>query len=135
MPTLGAMSNYLEEQILNGTLRNISYSAVTTVYLALYTSNPTDADTGTEVSGGDYARQPVSFTSPEQEEGRATVENDAEIEYPVATAIWGEITHMGIRDADTGGNLLYYGELASKKNIETGDQLRISQGNLKIDID
>ena len=135
MPTLGAMSNFLEEAILNGTLRNITYSAPDNVYLALYTNNPTDSDTGTEVSGGDYERQPVSFTSPTQTEGRATVENENEIEFEIATEDWGTITHMGIRDSQNGGNLLYYGELQNSKTIDQGDQFRVQAGDLVIDLD
>ena len=135
MPTLGAMSNFLEEAILNGTLRNITYSAPDNVYLALYTSNPTDSDTGTEVSGGAYARQQVNFTSPTQTEGRATVENDAELEFDIATEDWGTITHMGIRDSETDGNLLYYGELQNSKTIDQGDQFRVQAGDLVIDLD
>ena len=135
MPTLGAMSNHLEESILNGTLRNITYSAPDNVYLALYTSDPTDNDTGTEVDGTGYVRQSVSFTSPTQTEGRATVENDAEIEFAIAESNWGTITHMGIRDSDTGGNLLYHGELATSKTIDQGDQFRVQAGDLVIDLD
>src|SRR5690554_2264625 len=116
------ISNYLETALLNAVFRGVGFTPPGNIYLALYTSNPTDADTGTEVSGGGYNRQPVTFTSPNQVEGKATIENNSDIEFAVATANWGDITHVGLRDASTGGNLLWYGPLASAKTIAEGDQ-------------
>lgn len=98
----------------------------TNVRLALYTSDPTDADSGTEVSGGAYARQSVAFDAAV---GGAT-QNTAEIVFPVATASWGTVTHIGLRDATTGGNLLMHGPLTVSKTIDSGDQFRMSAGEL-----
>ena len=61
---MAEMSNYLENALLNGTLNATTYTAPAAVYVALYTSDPTDANTGTEVSGGSYARQSVTFAAP-----------------------------------------------------------------------
>ena len=61
---MAEMSNYLENALINVTLRATGYTAPTTVYVALYTSDPTDADTGTECSGTSYARQAVTFGAP-----------------------------------------------------------------------
>ena len=95
------------------------------VYLALYTSNPTANDTGTEVSGGGYARQPITFSAPALEDGKQTIKNSAKVEFPVAEGDWGTITHVGIRDADTGGNLIAFAALASPRTIQTGDRFVI----------
>ncbi|GIQ63723.1 hypothetical protein PACILC2_22910 [Paenibacillus cisolokensis] len=118
------MSEYLCKAVLNEVLRNTNYTPPSTVYLALYTSNPTAADTGTEVSGGGYARQAVTFAAPTVVNGKQTVRNNAEVVFPVATADWGLITHAGIRDAATGGNLLYFAELANPRTILNGDRFR-----------
>lgn len=131
---MGAMSNYLETALLNHVFRNTAYTSPTTVYVALYTSNPTDADTGTEVSGGAYARQAVTFTAPTQVSDKATIKNASEIVFPVATASWGTITHVGIRDAATVGNLLYHGALTTPKTIEAGDQFRFLANELILDL-
>jgi len=61
---MSEMSNYLENALINATLRNTSYTSPATVYLALYTSDPTDADTGTEVTGNAYVRQSITFGAP-----------------------------------------------------------------------
>ncbi len=127
---MSKMSNYLENALINAVLRNTQYTSPTTVYVALYTSDPTDADTGTEVSGGSYARQPVTFSAPTD----GATENTGQIEFPVATESWGTITHVGIRDASTGGNLLFYGQLAISKLISSGDQFVIKAGDLDISL-
>lgn len=125
---MAEMSNFLENALINGTIRGTTYTAPTTVYLALYTSDPTDADTGTEVSGGSYVRQSITFGAPSN--GSST--NSAAIEFPQATASWGTITHVGIRDAITSGNLLYHTPLDSSKVIGTGDVFKITTGNLSV---
>lgn len=125
---MSKMSNYLENALCDHIFRNISYTSPTTVYIALYKSDPTDADTGIEVEGGSYARQPVTFNAPSD----GTVTNSVDISFPVATADWGTITHVGLRDASVAGNLLFYGPLTVSKTISAGDQFRILAGNLSV---
>ena len=125
---MSEMSNYLENALINATLRNTSYTSPTTVYLALYTSDPTDADAGTECSGTSYARQAITFGAPSN--GVST--NSAAIEFPQAGGSWGTITHIGIRDALTTGNLLYHTPLDASKTIATGDVFRVAIGSLSV---
>ena len=125
---MAEMSNYLEGALINGTLRGTTYTAPTTVYLALYTSDPTDADTGTEVSGTSYTRQSITFGAPSN--GAST--NSAAIEFSQAGSSWGTVAYIGIRDASTGGNLLYHSPLDSSKTIETGDVFRVAAGSLSV---
>jgi len=99
------------------------------VYLALYTSNPTGNDTGTEVTGGGYVRRQIIFTAPTIEGGKQTIKNTAEIQFPIATANWGTVTHVGIRTAATGGTLISHGPLLSPRTIETGDRYVIDLNN------
>jgi hypothetical protein len=125
---MAEMSNYLENALINVTLRATAYTAPTTVYLALYTTDPTDADTGTECSGTSYARQSITFGAPSN--GVST--NSAAIEFPQAGGSWGTITHIGIRDALTTGNLLYHTPLDASKTIATGDVFRIATSSLSV---
>jgi hypothetical protein len=125
---MAEMSNYLENALINGTLRGTTYTAPTTVYVGLYTSDPTDADTGTEVSGGSYARQSVTFGAPSN--GVST--NSAAIEFPQATASWGTVGWIGIEDALTSGNLLYHTALDTSKTIDNGDIFKIAIGSLSV---
>ena len=125
---MSEMSNYLENALINATLRNTSYTSPSTVYVSLYTSDPTDADSGTECSGGAYARQSVTFGAPSN--GVST--NSAAVEFPQATGSWGTITHVAIHDASSAGNLLYHTAANSSKAIETGDVYRIAAGSLSV---
>ena len=96
-----AMSNYLENALINATLRNTSYTSPSTVYVALFTSDPTDAGSGTECSGSAYVRQSATFGTPS--DGASSI--SADVEFPQATGAWGTITHFGIFDASSSGNL------------------------------
>lgn len=125
---MSEMSNYLENALVNATLRNTTYTSPATVYLALYTSDPTDADSGTECSGTSYARQSITFGAP----SNGVTTNSAAIEFPQAGGSWGTITHVGIRDALTTGNLLYHTPLDASKTIATGDVFRIATGSLSV---
>jgi len=125
---MAEMSNYLENALINATLRNTSYTSPTTVYVGLYTSDPTDANTGTEVSGGSYARTSVTFGAPSN--GAST--NSSAVEFPQATGTWGTVSHIGLLDNTTGGNLLYHTPLDVSKTISTGDIFKIAVGSLSV---
>jgi len=125
---MAEMSNYLENALINVTLRATAYTAPTTVYVGLYTTDPTDANTGTEVSGGSYTRKAVTFGAPSN---GASV-NSAAVEFDEATATWGTVGWIGILDALSGGNLLYHTPLDSSKLIESGDVFKINAGNLSV---
>ncbi len=125
---MSEISNYLENALINATLRNTAYTSPTTVYVALYTTDPTDADTGTEVSGNAYARQSVTFSAP----SNGATSNSAAVEFPQATGSWGTVAYIGLRDASSGGNLLFHTALDASKTIATGDVFRIAIGSLTV---
>jgi hypothetical protein len=125
---MAEMSNYLENALINATLRNTSYTSPTTVYVGLYTSDPTDANTGTEVSGGSYARTSVTFGAP----SNGASLNNAAVEFPQATGSWGTVGWIGILDAATSGNLMYHTALDTSKTIDTGDIFKIAIGSLSV---
>lgn len=128
---MAEMSNYLEDALINATLRNTTYTSPATVYIALFTTDPTDANTGAEVSGGSYARTAATFGAPSN--GVAT--NNNAITFPTATGSWGTVTHIGIMDASTAGNLLYHTALDTAKTITNGDIFTISTSNLSVTLE
>jgi len=125
-----SFSNYLETELLDHVFTNSAYTAPSTLYLALFTSAPGEAGGGTEVSGSGYLRQTAAFTVSGNE---AT--NSASIEFPTATGSYGTITHVGVFDASTSGNLLCYAALSTSKAIESGDVFRVPAGDLDITLD
>jgi len=127
---MAEMSNYLENALLNATLNGTTYTAPATVYVSLWTSDPTDAGSGTEVTGGSYARTAVSFATASGTSGN--VLNDADVTFPTATASWGTVGWIGINDNSSGGNLLYHTALDTSKTIDSGDIFKISTGNLSV---
>ena len=127
-----SFSNYLETEILDHVFGGAAYTAPATLYLALHTANPDEDGSGAEVStsGTAYARQTVAFTT-----SGNTTSNTSAVEYATATANFGTVTHVGVWDASTGGNLLAYAALTSSKTIETGDVFRVPAGDLDITLD
>ena len=127
-----SFSNFLETEILDHVFGGSAYTAPATLYLALFTSNPDEDASGTEVStsGTAYARQAVAFTT-----SGNTTSNTAAVEFPTATASFGTVSHVGVMDASTGGNLLAYAALSSSKSISSGDVFRIPTGDLDITLD
>lgn len=125
---MAEFSNYLENALINAVLRNTTYTSPTTVYVGLFTSDPTDAGSGTEVSGGSYARAAITFGAPSN--GVAT--SNADCTFAQATASWGTVGWIGIHDALTTGNLLFHTPLDTAKTIDSGDIFKIASGSLTV---
>ena len=137
---MAGFTNYLEDKVIGHLFGGTAYTAPTTLYVGLQTSTPSDSTGGTEVSGGAYARQSVSWTI--QTGGTAQATNSAALTFPAATTDWGICTHAGVYDALTGGNLLAFETLtktdfttANPKTVNTGDIFKIDSANLKIQLD
>jgi hypothetical protein len=125
---MAEISNYLENALINGTLRATTFTAPTTVYISLHTADPTDAGSGTEVSGGSYIRQSATFAAP----SNGASASNADVTFPQATGNWGTIGWIGIWDAQTTGNMLYHTALDASKAIDTGDIFKIASGSLTV---
>ena len=125
-----SFSDTFETRVLTWVFTNSSATRPTAWYVALFTSAPNDAGGGTEVSGGAYARQSVTFSV-----SGNTATNSGAVEYPTATAGYGTVTHVGIFDASSGGNLIAYAALTASKTIDTGDALRLPAGDLDVTLD
>ena len=124
-----SFSDYLENKVLAYVFSGTAFTQPGTKYLALYTSAPSDAGGGTEVSGNGDARQSIAFTTTNNQSS-----NTSAVEFPTATASGGTITHIGVFDASTSGNLLAWAALAASKTIASGDVFRVNAGELDIDL-
>jgi hypothetical protein len=135
---MAALSDYLENKIIDHILRGTAYTAPTTVYVGLLTAAPNDTGGGTEVSGGSYARASVATgTGTWNATGGTdgTTENTSAINFATPTAGWGTVTHFGVYDATTAGNLLFYAALTTSKTINSGDTVSFGAGALSLQID
>lgn len=140
---MASMSDFLENKIIDWLLRAqaIGITGATaaagtgpaTVYIGLMTAADSDSSSGTEVSGGSYARQAITSalanwagtqsagsTTTSSGTGGTTSNNNV-VTFPAPSANWGTITHMGIFDAVSGGNLLFWAALTTPKTVNNGD--------------
>lgn len=139
-------SDYLENLLIDHMFRARTFAKPTALYIALFTAAPSDAGGGTEVSGGGYARVNLApadanwagthgTTSGNSSGTGGLTSNAAIITYPAPSAAWGTITHFGIFDAITGGNLLIWDALVTPRTIASGDPAPTFQvGNLSITV-
>jgi hypothetical protein len=143
----GPLTDYLENKIIDHLFRGTSYTAPSTLYVSLHTAACSDSSTGTEVSGGSYARVAVTSNGTNwantQNSGTGvstgtsgTTSNSSAITFPAPTANWGTVTHFGIFDASTSGNMLLCQALTVSKTINNGDAApSFAAGALTIQID
>jgi hypothetical protein len=122
------MSDYLENEILDHICSVGAYTMPSNVYVGLSTGTFADANSGTELSGNNYARKEASFSAASS--GATTTSGT--VEFNAATGSWGAVSHFGLFDASTSGNLLIHGAFSAAKTIATGDILRINAGDLDI---
>lgn len=99
-----------------------------TVYLALFTANPTDAGGGTEVTGGGYARVVCAFDAAAS---RATA-NTALESFTASGANYGTVTGIAIMSASSGGNMLWWDALDTPRTVNDGDVLEFAAGSIDI---
>lgn len=112
-------SSFIVNKVLDHILKGTAISLGTTRYVALYTTNPTAADTGTEATGGSYARQSVTFNAASGGSASPT----AQLTFSNMPA--GTFPYYGIRDASTAGNLLCYGALSAPVTANSGDDVQV----------
>lgn len=133
---MAAISDYLENALINHIFRNADFTRPANIYVALFTAAPSDSGGGTEVSGGSYARQAIATGASsgwDAASGGATA-NTGILTFPTASANWGTITHAALFDAATSGNMLFHGALAASKLIETGDIFRFPAGDIDVSL-
>lgn len=134
---MSAFSDYLENELLDHILRASAYSVPANVWIALYTTATTDADGGTEATGGSYARlkigagEGLDFIAASA--GATT--NNEEWAWATATASWGNVTHTSVRDAASAGNSLIHGPLTTPKPVDNGDTFKFAAGTFDISLD
>lgn len=121
-------SKYLEREVLEKQIKG------KTTYVALFTTDPTDAGTGTEVSGGGYKRMQINFGSPEPSGDKTIIKNTNEIKFPTTTANVGTVSHFAIYDSITSGNMLVYGALKKPRALEEDSQMSLDPDAIVISV-
>jgi hypothetical protein len=127
---MAALSDYAEKLLLDFLMTTGTATRPTNWYVALYTAAPSDSGGGTEVSGAGYARQSVAFDAAATPGG--TTSNSADVSFTATGGNYGTVTHLGIFDASSSGNLLWHGALTADKTVEDGDTITFTAGNIDL---
>lgn len=126
-----SFSNTFETHVLQYVFTTDSVTRPTAWYVGLFTADPTDTGSGaTEITGNNYSRVSATFTV-----SGDTATTSAAVEFAAATGSWGTISHIGVFDASSGGNLIAHSALTASKAIGTGDVFRIPANDLDITLD
>lgn len=131
---MAAFSDYLELQLLNHSLRNTPLTAPAAVYLGLFTADVTDAGTGPEVTDSGYARKAVTFAAPAVVGTTHSCANAATVEFNAIVQAAVTVSHFGIYDAATGGNLLYHGVFGSSRTLQIDDVPTVAAGAVSVSL-
>jgi hypothetical protein len=129
---MSALSDYSEKLLLDWLMTTGSATRPTAWYIALYTAAPSDSGGGTEVSGSGYSRQSATFSAASSPGG--TTSNSNTISFTASGGSWGTVTHIGIFDNTTGGNLIWHGGLTASKIVGDGDTLEFAIGNIDLTV-
>ena len=131
---MSALSDSAEKLVLDFLMTSGTATRPTAWYVALYTSAPNDASTGstggTEVSGNGYSRQSVTFAAASSPGGTTTSTNAQS--FTASGGDFGTVTHMAIIDASSGGNMIWHGALTTSRTVSDGDTLTFSTGNIDL---
>lgn len=117
-------STYLAQKLLDHEFGLATYTFPTTGYLALFTASPGAGNAGTEVTGSNYARVSVALNSGQWSRTGTTVSNSNLLTFPIFSGAVGTVVAVGVYDASTSGNLLWFADLAApyQKSFAANDQ-------------
>lgn len=129
------LTDYGETTIVNHWFRATPFTAPATWYLRLNTSACSDSASGTEVSGGSYARGSIASgtsTFAATSGGNGQTSNSVSITFPTPSAGWGTVSSMEWMDASTSGNSYICTTLTTSKTINTGDTVTFPIGSATV---
>lgn len=128
-----SLTTYMANIAFDKLFRNQVYTPPTTLYLALFTVAPNDAytsgvPTGTEVTGGGYARTAIALDAAAS---RAT-QNTALESFTAAGAAYGTVVAIGLFDASTAGNLMWWDGLDVNRVVNDTDTIEFAIGAIDL---
>jgi hypothetical protein len=131
-------SDYLEASLLNWVKGTTFPAAPTSVFVGLFSSDPTDTGAaGTEVTTTIRAAGRVAVTFGANSgtgDGVTSVTNDAIVDFENAAA-GATVTHYGIFDAASAGNMIVSDALTASKTVNTGDPVSFPVSSITITVD
>lgn len=133
---MGSLSNYVTQKVLDAFFNKVSFTSPSSLWFALYNTDPTAGNTGVEIYGEGYARvQITAMTFAQIVSGKMTTSNSSKIVLARATANWTQANYWAVLDAQTGGNLLVKETLLTSVTVLTGQQPEFDVGNLIVTLE
>lgn len=136
---MAGLTDLYENALLNHVFRNVAHTPAATVLVGLFTSAPNDAytasvPTGTEVSGGSYARVAVTFGAA----SGGAISNSSTVTFPTSSAAWNSgsnITHFGVFEVTT-GEMIGWSTITTPQAVGAANiTLSFAAGELDITMD
>lgn len=122
------ISNYLKPLLLNHMMGKVALPLPANLYLGFF-QNDVGADaSGTEASGFGYARQLTSWTTATQNVSSLA----ANVSQTPVGGDWATISHWGLFDALTLGNLWLYGQFDVPRVTQDGVAVTVDAGTLSV---
>ncbi len=129
---MGSISNYLEDKLLDHIFNSTAYNPPSTVFVGLSTADPLDDASGlAEPSGNGYGRKAITFSAA----SARSITQSATVTFPQATGSWGTITHFGLFDSTSAGNMIGHGQLNTQKSVGNGNTPSIASGEVIVSFD
>jgi hypothetical protein len=129
---MSKFSDYLEDKILDATLKGGAFPSIPTAYLAVFVGDPTDAASGgTEGAWTNYARQSLVFGAL----SAGSANSSTQIQFPALVGTNVTISHIGIFDSASAGNMLYHTNLATSKTLTADDVLSFAVNGITVTLD
>lgn len=130
---MAGLSVYLAQKLIGHVLQGLPYPVPAGTFLALFVADPTDENlTANEVVAAWYDRQQVSAWSAPVGAG-TTSHNTNQVIFDAVTVEAVSVSHYGIYDAVSGGNLLHSGPLAAVKQLDIDDVMVLEPGDIELD--
>ena len=133
---MGSFSDFMENELLDHVFGTGAYTAPTNLYVALCTSTPDDADTGStlpgELTGGGYVRMKCNTWDAA---AAGATENTQTVTFAQCTSDQGTVTHFAVVDKTTLGNVVGWGILSASRVLSSGDTASFATGDLDVTLD
>lgn len=127
----GALTSLAAEKLLKHFVGKEAYTMPATVWIGLFSTVPSALTSGVEITGGGYARKSYAGSGWAISTD-ATITTTGTIMFDTATADWGTVAAVGVFDALTSGNLLWFAELEPSITVNTGKAVFLSSLSLSI---
>ncbi len=117
-----AMTSFLQKKLGDHAIGKASWTMPAAVYAGLFSASPGENGSLTsEISGGSYARVSLTALMGAFDSVSGISVSTSALTFAAPTATWGSVLYLGIMDASSSGNVLYYAPVGNPRVVNNGD--------------